>query len=180
MTIVDPEKQLAGKFILALKQFSSVKDACFGQYLDIQNYENYIKQFMTTYRSLPISIPLKLHVLESHAVEFLKDMGEQFGLGFFSEQSFEAMHKKQKANWGTTPLREDHPEYGPKLKALVVNSIGKNLWFNLFVMNRVLYMMNKDVWVRFDKFLKSGFNGNMVKIGKNGSKTQKDFSFETP
>ena len=100
---------------------------CFGQYLDVQNYENYIKQFMTTYRSLPISIPLKLHVLESHAVEFLKDMGEQFGLGFFSEQSYEAMHKKQKANWGTTPLREDHPEYGPKLKALVVNSNGKNL-----------------------------------------------------
>ena len=131
MTIVDPEKlQLAGKFILALKQFSSVKDACFGQYLDVQNYENYIKQFMTTYRSLPISIPLKLHVLESHAVEFLKDMGEQFGLGFFSEQSYEAMHKKQKANWGTTPLREDHPEYGPKLKALVVNSNGKNLWFH--------------------------------------------------
>ena len=55
MTIVDPEKlQLAGKFILALKQFSSVKDACFGQYLDVRNYENYIKQFMTTYRSLPI------------------------------------------------------------------------------------------------------------------------------
>ena len=55
MTIVDPEKlQLAGKFILALKQFSSVKDACFGQYLDVQNYENYIKQFLTTYRSLPI------------------------------------------------------------------------------------------------------------------------------
>ena len=127
-TIVDPQKlQLAGKFILALKQFSLVKDACFGQTLDVQNYETYIKQFMTTYRSLPISIPLKLHVLESHAVEFLKDMGEQFGLGFFSEQSYEAMHKKQKANWGTTPLREDHPEYGPKLKALVVNSNGKNL-----------------------------------------------------
>ena len=152
MTIVDPEKlQLAGKFILALKQFSSVKDACFGQYLDVQNYENYIKQFMTTYRSLPISIPLKLHVLESHAVEFLKDMGEQFGLGFFSEQSYEAMH-----NLCSTRSKKQTGE--PLLSGKTIQNMAlnlKRLWSIptektcdsiLFVMNGGLYMMNKDVW----------------------------------
>ena len=82
---------------------------------------------MATYRSLSISIPLKVHVLESHAVEFLKDMGEQFGLGFYSEQSYEAMHKKLRERWFTTPVKEDHPQYGPKLKALVVSCNGKNL-----------------------------------------------------
>ena len=124
-TLVDPEKlELARKFILALKQFSLVKEACFGQTLD-PNYETLIREFTETYRSLPISIPLKLHVLEVHAVEFLKDMGEEHGLGFYSEQSFEAMHNKINENWNKNPLKEDHPQFGPKMKDLVVNVNGK-------------------------------------------------------
>ena len=124
-TLVDPEKlELARKFILALKQFSLVKEACFGQTLD-PNYETLIREFTETYRSLPISIPLKLHVLEVHAVEFLNDMGEEHGLGFYSEQSFESMHNKINENWNKNPLKEDHPQFGPKMKDLVVNVNGK-------------------------------------------------------
>ena len=42
---------------------------------------------------------------------------------------------------------QNYSEYGPKLKALVVNSNGKKTCDSiLFVMNRVLFMMNKDVW----------------------------------
>ena len=103
-----------------------VKDACFGQTLD-PNYEALISQFMTTYRSLPISIPLKLHVLETHTSEFLKDMGEEHGLGFYSEQSYEAMHSKVIRNAAKNPHHEKHPEYPKSLKGVVVNINGKNL-----------------------------------------------------
>ena len=82
---------------------------------------------MATYRSLPISIPLKLHVLEIHAIEFLKDMGEKHGLGFYSEQSYEAMHSKVIHNSAKNPLNENHPEYPQQLKGVVVNMNGKNL-----------------------------------------------------
>ena len=71
---------------------------------------------MATYRSLSISIPLKVYVLEEEkTVEFLKDMGDQCGLGFYSEQSYEAMHKRFNETWGTAPLKKDNPAYGTQL-----------------------------------------------------------------
>ena len=59
-TMLDPET--AGKaepYVKALSQFNLVVDACFGQDLS-PIYVNLIKEFMVTYRSLGISIPLKV------------------------------------------------------------------------------------------------------------------------
>ena len=52
----------ASPFIKALSQFGAVVEACFGQTLD-PNYTNLIKDFMLTYRSLQISIPLKVIII---------------------------------------------------------------------------------------------------------------------
>ena len=49
----------AAPFIKAFKQFEEVRKACFGQHVE-KDYALKIKVFMVTYRSLEISIPLKV------------------------------------------------------------------------------------------------------------------------
>ena len=106
---------LAKLYIKALRQFDRVVHSCFGQTLQ-PNYDVNIEEFMDTYRALQISIPLKVHLLESHAVEFLKMMGEEHGLGFYSEQAMESMHHDLLEEWGGEKVNEKHPNYGEKLK----------------------------------------------------------------
>ena len=83
---------LAKLYVKALQQFNLVVHSFFGQTLK-PGYKELIGQFIVTYRSLGISIPLKVHLLESHALEFLEMMGEEHGLGFYSEQAMESMHR---------------------------------------------------------------------------------------
>ena len=49
----------AAPYLAALSQFDLVVEACFGQDLD-PNYTNLITEFMLTYRSLNITIPLQV------------------------------------------------------------------------------------------------------------------------
>ena len=124
---LSPERfALAEVFITAFNQFAAVVKACFGQTLS-PNYTFLIKEFMATYRSLSISIPLKVHLLESHAEEFLKMKGEDHGLGFYSEQAMESMHKELKQEWGADKVDIQHPSYGPNLKNTVVRINGKHI-----------------------------------------------------
>ena len=55
---------LAKVYVKAFKQFDLVVESCFGQTLT-PRYSDLIKSFMTTYRSLNISIPLKVNYLLS-------------------------------------------------------------------------------------------------------------------
>ena len=115
-TVESVEKlTLAKLYIKALRQFDRVVLSCFDQTLQ-PNYDVNIEEFMDTYRALQISIPLKVHLLESHAVEFLKMMGEEHGLGFYSEQAMESMHHDLLEEWGEEKVDEKHPNYGEKLK----------------------------------------------------------------
>ena len=52
----------AAPFIKALRQFDAVRVACFGQ-LVVPGYADRIKEFCATYRSLGISIPLKVIII---------------------------------------------------------------------------------------------------------------------
>jgi hypothetical protein len=106
--------ELAEQYVQAFKQFAKVVESCFGQVL-MPGYAPHIDQFMTTYRSLKISIPMKVHLLESHAQEFLKMKGEEHGLGFYSEQ------------WGSEKVDVKHPNHGNNLLTTTVIINGKHL-----------------------------------------------------
>ena len=59
-TEVEPQRlSLANLYLKAFRQFYSVVKACFGQELAL-GYHVLIKNFMITYWSLNISIPLKV------------------------------------------------------------------------------------------------------------------------
>ena len=119
-----------------------MEDACFGQLLE-PNYKDCIKKFMAAYRSLGISIPLKVnmfkylsyiidilyqvHLLETHVEEFLQSKGEVAGLGFWSEQAMESCHHDFKLEYEKAKIYEDSPELLEKLRCLVVRYNGKHL-----------------------------------------------------
>ena len=117
---------LARLYIKALEQFDHVVHSCFGQTLK-PRYQDHINDFMLTYRSLGISIPLKVHLLESHAVEFIQMMGGEHGLGYFSEQAMESMHRELLQEWGGEKVDINHSSYGENLKRTMVRVNGKHL-----------------------------------------------------
>ena len=106
----------------SLKAFSKVKDACFGQELH-EEYIDFIKHFSSVYRSLNnMTITPKIHIVEHHLVDFFEQMGETgHGLGWYSEQSFEAMHSDMKEEWNRVKISDpNHPDFGKRLFDFVV------------------------------------------------------------
>ena len=68
----------------------------------------------------------KVHLLESHASEFLEMMGGEHGLGYYSEQAMESMHKELKKE-EVEKVAENHPNYREKLCKTVVRVNGKHM-----------------------------------------------------
>lgn len=106
----------------SLRQFRKVQEACFGQYLQ-EGYEQTIQEFSKMYKSLDnMTITPKVHIVEHHLSDFFKEMGEaKYGLGWYSEQSFEAMHHDMMQEWERVKISDpNHPDFGPKLLKFVL------------------------------------------------------------
>ena len=88
----------------------------------LQGWENTLSEFKRAYQNiLNISRPPKIHILLSHCDEFLKLYGQGKGLGFFSEQTGEAIHKKFEPIFDKYKMKNKHSEqYGPRLRKAVV------------------------------------------------------------
>lgn len=78
--------EMARTFILCFKHFRTVVRGCFGVRPLKEDYEDDIKIFISTYRSLGLKLSLKMHILDRHTSEFLKMFNEKHSLGHFSEQ----------------------------------------------------------------------------------------------
>ena len=116
----------AEPFIQTLERLEAVRQACFGQLVEA-GYGEKISAFSSSYRSLGISIPLKVHVLESHLEEFLELKGGVYGAGFWSEQAPESAHREFEKEWENNRVIETHPDYLNKLVTQVVRFNGKHL-----------------------------------------------------
>ena len=111
-------------YIVAFQKLEKVVAACFGVTL-VAGYKQTIKEFQDQYMSLGVSVSPKLHIIFQHIGEFLdlvneKREGFPVGLGFFSEQAFEAVHADVKKNWERVKVSPNHPEFGEKLKSFIV------------------------------------------------------------
>ena len=106
----------------SLRCFQKVQETCFSQVLVKDQYEEAIKKFSATFRGLEdMSITPKNHIVEHHIVDFLKRKYETNGLGFWSEQAFEAMHSDMKKEWEKVKITNpDHPEFGERILDFVI------------------------------------------------------------
>ena len=92
-------------------------------------YEKAIQKFSETYRSLEnMSVTPKIHIVEHHLVDFLKRKQEEHGLGWWSEQAFEAMHSDVKKEWETVKICDpNHPDFAQRLLEFVTRYNAKHI-----------------------------------------------------
>ena len=80
------------------------------------DFRNQIAEFSRVYRSLEISVTPKVHIIERHIKDFYDIHGEEHGLGFWSEQPFEAMHHEMKVLWNKVKIKDiSREEYRERL-----------------------------------------------------------------
>ena len=130
-TLADYTKDQISLCITALKTFDKVVISCFGQTLDFTNgdYKDLIKDFSRQYRAIDnFSVTVKMHCLEVHVEQFLDLKGDGVkGLGFWSEQSYEAVHHHYKTEASRTTLQPGHPNYDENILATFLRFCGKNI-----------------------------------------------------
>ena len=69
----------AAKHIKVLKDFEKIVHRCFGKALS-STYVKYLEEFSTSYRNLRAPIPLKVHIVKQHIIEFIDMKGGVFGM----------------------------------------------------------------------------------------------------
>ena len=94
--------------------FNAVVDSSFGNFV-MEGWEDAIVKFCASYRALPnITFPPKYHMVEAHLKEFLERRWAQnaayegYGLGYWSEQQFEAVHNCFNNSWDRYKVGKDH------------------------------------------------------------------------
>ena len=92
-------------------------------------YEERIKKFSQTYQKLENrSITPKIHIVQHHVIDFLKRKGEEYGLGQWSEQAFEAVHSDMKKEWDKVKICDKNQlNFPQRLLDFVVRYNSKNL-----------------------------------------------------
>ena len=104
-----------------LKDFNSVRLACFGSELE-PGYKIILHQFKETCHVLPKSERIattKMHIVWDHLANFIDLNGP---LGPFAEQSFEAIHYEWFQFWKTSYKRDmSDPNYGEQILKAVVD-----------------------------------------------------------
>ena len=109
------------RHIKALQILNNLRKQMFGTTL-IQGWKTSLIEFNKVYQNIPnITKPVKLHILLSHCDEFLNLYGLGKGLGFFSEQTGEAVHYKFETIFRKYKIKNIHSEtYGQRLRKAVV------------------------------------------------------------
>ena len=125
-----PDSCDKAKIVAAAKTLSllnNVVDSCFGMLVE-EGWEQNIKDFCSSYRALTgISFPTKFHLVEGHLVSFLKRRWSLdnsyvgFGLGYWSEQPFEALHHKFEEHFERYKVGRMHEDYGHRLLDAVLS-----------------------------------------------------------
>ena len=107
--------------------FNSVVDSSFTNLVE-EGWEDAIIKFCSSYRALDeITYPPKYHLVEDHLKQFLERRWAQnpdykgFGLGYWSEQQFEAVHNKFTDFWDRYKVGKDHEEFGERLLTCVMS-----------------------------------------------------------
>ena len=100
----------------------------FGTQLEA-GWKKSLKDFEYAYQKIPnITKPLKVHILIAHLCEFIEKYGKNKGLGFYSEQTGEAIHQKFDTIFAKYCIKNIYSEqYGQNLHKAVVEVSSSHL-----------------------------------------------------
>ena len=118
-------------FVECLKNFRSVKDACFGNTLETGIEISKLKNSFISTQELALifgkklSLTWKIHIILCHVVPFVKY--HRCGLGRYAEQCGESIHAKFKPTWSRYKRSEGHSEHSDKHLAAVKHFGGSRI-----------------------------------------------------
>ena len=130
--------QKAEPTIKLLEIFSEVVSKAFGKKLD-SDYKDAFQSFSTAYMELnkekpkTFTVTPKIHIVIFHVQQYLEMMNtkeeeENRGLGYMSEQAFEAVHSDMKRKWEQgSKVSTSHKDFAAKLKKFVVTYNSNNM-----------------------------------------------------
>ena len=128
----------AEPIIKLLEIFSDVVSKCFGMKLD-SGYKAAIQRFSDAYMELhkekpkTFTVTPKIHIVMFHVQQYIELMNAEEeegdrGLGYMSEQAFEAVHSHMKRLWEDGwKISTTHKGFGAKLRKFVVAYNSNNL-----------------------------------------------------
>ena len=135
----EEERQKAEPIINILEIFSDVVTKCFGRKLE-PGYQDALQRFSSAYMKLNkeqpkiFTVTPKIHIVMFHVQQYLEMMNTELsedqeyrGLGYMSEQAFEAVHSDMKRQWELRKVGSNHSNFREKLRQFVVAYNSNNL-----------------------------------------------------
>ena len=105
----------------------AVKEAIFSLTCDA-DYAQELQVLLDCWRTLGLSFTPKAHILFKHVPEFLESFSGNHGLGYFSEQTFEAIHRNFWDFWTSGYQRNiGHRQYKEKLRECVRTYVARRI-----------------------------------------------------
>ena len=82
------------KYVSAFKAMNRIVEACFGTSIVVDDIQPLVTDLIKKYLAIEhLSITLKMHIIFEHLVSCLQNLNNR-GLGLFSEQAGESIHKE--------------------------------------------------------------------------------------
>jgi hypothetical protein len=107
-------------FVTVFSAFNNVVKSCFGCVL-APEFTNYLREFRDSYMDLvtnhQLPVTPKVHAVFYHVEEFCSRRGT--GLGLWSQQSTESLHRDFLVHWQRYEVAVEHPCYSERLLAAV-------------------------------------------------------------
>ena len=125
---VDPLKVLP--YVNAFKAMDKLVTACFGmKVIKEDEAMKLLKDVITTYMGLDLTVTLKMHVIFFHLLQCLPNPALQSrGLGLVSGQAGESIHKEFKIFWDKYKINDlENEKYGPNLLKAVIEFSSKHI-----------------------------------------------------
>lgn len=109
-------------FVSVFKSMNNLVQCCFSGKLSVKHdIDRCLKELQKALLGIPTSITLKLHVLLRHIKQGLEYLGDGNGLGLWSEQAGESVHREFKKYWEKYKVKAlDHPNFAERLKKAVI------------------------------------------------------------
>ena len=106
------------------KPTKKVVKYCFSYDLH-EDYKGAIYDFRNSFNDLGIAVTPKVHAVFYHIIEFCDKRGT--GLGTFSEQASESVHRLFKKTWEKYKVSEENDKYGDNLFKAVTDFNSLNM-----------------------------------------------------
>lgn len=116
------------RFVSALKSMNKLVDSCFSTRIVNHDFKKHLNELAKTFQGTELSETLKIHILLDHTEQSLHFLRYECGLGLYSEQAGESIHREFLLYWKKRQINSmKNPLYGKNLLKTVIEFSSKNL-----------------------------------------------------